>query len=527
MNFVKVVEEQLRDLGTESRRKHPGVKEAAERAILSLRTLQNKYVVAVRKASRASSENGTIKVAHPTTAIFQNQDVLRPFLLSANYPDVGNKVLNLSLDGIQALLTGNAICRTDGVNVVRILSIQANICSVAIQSKSHGSGSMMGSIGMPTAGSMVNAGVGTISSLGNSILNGFGIKSTSNQSAESQEGANASHDKQEKKAISGSAGTVASTMYASNRSLKEDEAISIRILQTLTMIIGSQLGLSEEVLSQCISICLVLSQCNNSESGSTASSIGKVQKRKDGSKSSGSHNAGHSGNIISGSQKVSGAAIATLRQIVSTLFDRATEADTVTNNQYDDDSEEESFLQSLALKTMLDLCSLAECKDCSGPFGQALVGHQYRVLPPTQSVCFDLLQMILEQHVELFNKSSGVDESVHYFSILNETICPLVQRALCRFQPERNYRCLNEDIDKNNPVPTHPDSVDESETNSLQMILKLTSLASSIIRRYGDNEGMEQQCSNLFLTLARLIKPATDILRDSHEFEVRCCGLEP
>ena len=174
MNFVKQVEEQLRDLGTESRRKHPAVKEAAERAILSLRALQNKYVVAVRKASQNTASGQSSE--HPTTALFQSQDVLRPFLLAANYPDVGNKVLNLSMDGIQTLIGGNAILRNDGVNVVRILHIQANVCAAAIQGKNGVGSGTIGSM-IPSAGSVMNAGVGTISSLGNSILSGFGFKS--------------------------------------------------------------------------------------------------------------------------------------------------------------------------------------------------------------------------------------------------------------------------------------------------------------------------------------------------------------
>ena len=53
-------------------------------------------------------------------------------------------------DGIQALLAGDAICKNDGVNVVRIMRIQANICAAAIQSKTYGGGSMMGNIGMGT-----------------------------------------------------------------------------------------------------------------------------------------------------------------------------------------------------------------------------------------------------------------------------------------------------------------------------------------------------------------------------------------
>jgi hypothetical protein len=535
MNFVKQVEEQLRDLGTESRRKHPGVKEAAERAILSLRTLQNKYVVAVRKATRtrASSENvqidgdgNKVKVSHPTTALFQSQDVLRPFLLAANYPSAGNKVLNLCLDGIQALLAGDAICKNDGVNVVRIMSIQANICAAAIQSKTYGGGGMMGNIGMgmqmPTAGSMVNAGVGTISSLGNSILSGFGLKGQNSQMQEMQQSMSSSSD---------GARSVASAVYVSNRSLKEDEAISIRILQTLTMIIDSaSLELSEEVLSQCISSCLVLSQCSSESAliSSSGGGNGGKQKRKDGgkSKSSGSQNSGHGSNVshgsgIAGGQKVSGAAIATLRQIISTLFSRAAPGvDVVPSQEYQDagdeetcTEDEEASLQSLALKTLMDICDLAECKDCGGPFKNALVGHQQRIYPPTQSACFDLLEMVLEQHAELFlNNVDGIQGDLNFFAILNERICPLVGRLLSSFMRGEHTFALRVDGDGKDQT---------SGNNSLQMILKLTSLTSSIIVRYGNNELLKQQCFKLLITLAKLIESATNVLRDSHEFEVR------
>jgi hypothetical protein len=232
MNFVKQVEEQLRDLGTESRHKHPGVKEASERAILSLRLLQNKYVAAVRQATRSIGEDvshdstnnshatnvpnvvsSSNRIAHPTTQMFQSQDILRPFLLAANYPNVGNRILQLSLDGIQTLLAGQAICKQDGVHIVRVLHIQAHVCATAIYGKNYASygssssftsssshGVKSGTVGggggsaaggtlwgsmvenymtIPSAaGNVVNAGVGTISSLGNSILSGFGLKSS-------------------------------------------------------------------------------------------------------------------------------------------------------------------------------------------------------------------------------------------------------------------------------------------------------------------------------------------------------------
>ena len=547
MNFVKQVEEQLRDLGTESRRKHPGVKEAAERAILSLRTLQNKYVVAVRAASRASSSplnanananaNADVANKHPTTAIFQSQDVLRPFLLAANYPDVGYKLLNLSLDGMQALLTGDAVCKNDGINVVRVLSIQANVCAAAILSKSGGGGtmgSMMVGIGMPSAGSVVNAGVGTISSLGNSIWSGFGFKSQGvgggggggqgdDYSANSS-GTTTSNTSGTASASASASSTaprhshVACTVHTSNRSLKEDEAISIRILQTISMIVNG-LELSEEVLSQCIYICLVLAGTSDSSGGGGG---GRTKlKRMDSGMTAGG---GGGGGIVSGGQgsvkKVSGAATATMRQIISTLFARAAAAHSnsdvtsassssvATDGENENDNEEkgnDAYSQMLASKTLLDLCNLAECKETGGPFGQALIGQQQRIHPPSQSFCFDLIEIILEQQVELFTVApmpgDDATSTWNFFSILKDGICPLVTRLL--------EECGTVGMDKN------------EDGCSLTLILKLTSLASSIVNRYGDKDSLQLECCKLLRSMARLIKSATDLLRDSHEFEVR------
>jgi len=90
MNFVQQLEESLRDLAAEARKKHPGVKEASERATLKLRQLKNSYVVAVRQASKTPDS------AHPKTSLFQSSELLHPFLLAANYPNASARLLEIS-----------------------------------------------------------------------------------------------------------------------------------------------------------------------------------------------------------------------------------------------------------------------------------------------------------------------------------------------------------------------------------------------------------------------------------------------
>jgi hypothetical protein len=107
-----------------------GVKEASERAILQLRALQNAYVTAVRMATQSG---GT----HPTTELFRSQDILRPFLLAANYPNASPQLLQISLSAMSLLIEGNAICPGDGIHMVRVWTIQANVYASALRKHGH------------------------------------------------------------------------------------------------------------------------------------------------------------------------------------------------------------------------------------------------------------------------------------------------------------------------------------------------------------------------------------------------------
>ena len=97
-----------------------GVKEASERAILKLRTLQNEYVSAVRKATSAGDK-------HPDTTLFRSSDLLHPFLLATNYPNASPKLLDTSFKAMKTLMEANAICPGDGMNLVRVWMIQAQV----------------------------------------------------------------------------------------------------------------------------------------------------------------------------------------------------------------------------------------------------------------------------------------------------------------------------------------------------------------------------------------------------------------
>jgi hypothetical protein len=125
MNFVQQLEECLRDLAAEARKNHPGVKEASERATLKLRILQNTYVSQVR-AANAGGE-------HPTTSLFQSSDLLHPFLLAANYPNAGSKLLEISFRAVKLLMEADAVVPTDAMHMVRVWMIQGQVVQAYYQ----------------------------------------------------------------------------------------------------------------------------------------------------------------------------------------------------------------------------------------------------------------------------------------------------------------------------------------------------------------------------------------------------------
>lgn len=117
---MQQVEECLRDLAAEARKKHPGVKEASERATLRLRALQNQYIAAVR----ASNQSGA---PAPTTALFQSSELLHPFLLAANYPNANSRLLSIAFRAMRLLMEAKAVLPSDAIHLVRVWMIQAQV----------------------------------------------------------------------------------------------------------------------------------------------------------------------------------------------------------------------------------------------------------------------------------------------------------------------------------------------------------------------------------------------------------------
>lgn len=81
MDFLRRIEDDVRNLGVESRRKHPEVREAADRALLTLRTMRESYVSEVmRGADNGGSGNGS--GGGPRIAKFRSAEVSAPYVLA-------------------------------------------------------------------------------------------------------------------------------------------------------------------------------------------------------------------------------------------------------------------------------------------------------------------------------------------------------------------------------------------------------------------------------------------------------------
>lgn len=516
MNFVKQVEEHLRDISTSSvttsRSKRsssssnilPGLKESSERAILTLRSLQTQYVSAVRRASSEGSP-------HPKTNLFTSQDILRPFLLAANYPQVNYKTLDLAFEGMRVLAEGDAInWKEDSVNIVRVLGIQCSVCLYNLTDEHNNGGGIGGSI-------KDNAGmaVGVVSSIGSSIWTGLGIGSMMGGTGNVESSQNKVSDDHRSSNEHNVNTRKPHLAHVSTRTLKEDEGIAIRILQLVNMIIDlNGFDLSEEVLSQCISICFMfhLNEERDDKHPVGQKMSGSVRVRFNSKDSSSNGHVNSTGTLGSSSKKVSSVADATLRQIISTVFDRAMSGPGTHN------PDERKRILEIATEVFADLSDMlkfdnfeqlltkqahgspSEWTFCKGPIGRALGSQQYHVLPPMSDICFDLIELILEHQVQFFTDDKDI-LSGGFCSVLKEKLCPNVINMLTS---------AIESIDETN------EGLNQTRTSRS---LRVMSLCATIVKSYGQFYFLQNECREILNAIGELIKFVTDKIRDSHDFE--------
>ncbi|CAM9675572.1 unnamed protein product, partial [Sphacelaria rigidula] len=126
MEFLRVVEDELRGLAGEARRRHPVVQEAAERAILKLRNMREEYAVALRRQHAGQA---------PPLSMFRSQDLLRPFLLACNHSDASPHLISKAMNSMQYLINRDAILPSDAPNILRVLGIQSQSKEADVQKR--------------------------------------------------------------------------------------------------------------------------------------------------------------------------------------------------------------------------------------------------------------------------------------------------------------------------------------------------------------------------------------------------------
>jgi len=405
MNFVAQVEDHLRDLGAEARKNHPGVKEASERAILHLRSLQTQYVAAVRRAGASSksakqqhqqcppsSGNSTSSLPpqHPTTALFRSQDVLRPFLLACNYPDAPCDLILIALESIQLLLRGDAVCPEDGIQIGRVLVIQSWGCAgtlglASVGGVGGGRGDAGGGAGSGMGGMFHAASSGAMGALG-AVLGSGGA------SADGSPGVTAHHNHHH---------------YQSHRSAKEDQSIALKMMQTVTMLVDSRsIKLTGDLLGACLLMCLLLGagQTHSEHVGGSTMGASIRERFVHSSAAAATAKDGSGGTTATGNIKR--AALATMNQLLSILFERAKDVMLAQTQQLSAglSFSSESSILSVAERMLTDLCTLVSRKfsspsqqsapaDLVGPFSVAAKEG----LSPSPTTSLALVDMVLRQ----------------------------------------------------------------------------------------------------------------------------------
>lgn len=115
MDYFRQIEEDLKALGLESKRKYPEVKDSTERASSSLKMMREVYIADLKRKGDVG------KVKFPTSS-----DITAPYILACNHADGNPKMIAMALSGLHLLLNYDVIPTSDVKNILRVLCIQAN-----------------------------------------------------------------------------------------------------------------------------------------------------------------------------------------------------------------------------------------------------------------------------------------------------------------------------------------------------------------------------------------------------------------
>ena len=96
MDYIRQIEEDLRNLGIEAKKRYPEVNDATEQGLITLKIMRESYANSIMKK-------------HNNINIIQSSDISKPYILVCNYADCNNKIISIALNGIQMLLNYNIV----------------------------------------------------------------------------------------------------------------------------------------------------------------------------------------------------------------------------------------------------------------------------------------------------------------------------------------------------------------------------------------------------------------------------------
>lgn len=122
MEHLRQIEEDLRSIVVESKKKYPEVVEAAEQALDTLKSVREVYVNDLRGHSTG-------------LRLPQATDLASPYILICNYADCHHKLVGMALTGLLLLLNFEVMPVVEAQNILRVLLIQTMAGKVECQLK--------------------------------------------------------------------------------------------------------------------------------------------------------------------------------------------------------------------------------------------------------------------------------------------------------------------------------------------------------------------------------------------------------
>lgn len=123
MDHLRQIEEDLRTVHVEAKKRYPEVAEAAEQALDSLKAVREVYVNDLRRSSSKDVK------------LMQASDISSPYILLCNYADCNSKLVGTALSSLLFLANHDIIPVVEIPNILRVLLIQASAGKVELQAK--------------------------------------------------------------------------------------------------------------------------------------------------------------------------------------------------------------------------------------------------------------------------------------------------------------------------------------------------------------------------------------------------------